>query len=213
MELNKYIEHTLLKPDTTNADVKQLCQEALECNFSAVCIPPFYVKTAASILEEHPIRVITTVGYPMGYHAIPVKVEEAKRAIDEGADEIEMMVNVAAIKDNSWAHVRNDVSSVTTAAHLKGKKIKVIVETGLLNHEEITKLCELCCKIEVDGFKNATGMNAGGASIEIIKLLKKYTNEIQIVAAGGIHSKELALDLIEAGASKLGTSSGLKLIK
>lgn len=213
MKLNNYIEHTLLKPDTTTIDVKELCQEALEYEFSAVCIPPFYVKIAATILEEAPIRIVTTVGYPMGYHAIPVKVEEAKRAIDEGVDEIEMVVNIAAIKDGNWAHVRNDINSVTTAAHLKGKKIKVILETGLLETDELKRLCEICCEIEVDYIKNATGINSGGASLEIIALLKEHAKGIKIVAAGGIHSKDFAMQLIEAGVSNIGTSSGIQLVK
>lgn len=213
MKLNNYIEHTLLKPDTTIIDIKELCQEALTYEFSGVCIPPFHVKTAAAILEDTPVRIITTVGYPMGYHAIPVKVEEAKRAIDEGVDEIEMVVNIAAIKDANWAHVRNDINSVTTAAHLKGKKIKVILETGLLTTSELKQLCEICCEIEVDYIKNATGINSSGVSLDIIAFLKKHAGDIKLIAAGGIHSKDFAIELIEAGVSNIGTASGVKLVK
>jgi deoxyribose-phosphate aldolase len=213
MELNNYIEYTLLKPDTTKLDIKELCREAMEHNFSGVCVPPFYVHTAAKLLEETNIKVITTIGYPMGYHAIPVKVEEAKRAIDEGVDEIEMMVNIAAVKDSNWSHVKNDIASVTTAAHLKGKKIKVILETSLLTVEEIKRLCAICCEVEVDCIKNATGVNGGRATIEMITLLKEESKGIKIVAAGGVHTKAFALELIEAGVDKLGTSEGVLLLQ
>ncbi|CAA6830349.1 MAG: Deoxyribose-phosphate aldolase (EC [uncultured Aureispira sp.] len=213
MELNNYIEYTLLKPNTTKLDIKELCREAMEHNFSGVCVPPFYVHTAAKLLEETNIKVITTIGYPMGYHAIPVKVEEAKRAIDEGVDEIEMMVNIAAVKDSNWSHVKNDIASVTTAAHLKGKKIKVILETSLLTVEEIKQLCAICCDIEVDCIKNATGVNGGRATIEMILLLKEEAKGIKIVAAGGVHTRAFALELIEAGVDKLGTSEGVQLLQ
>ncbi|WMX14784.1 MULTISPECIES: deoxyribose-phosphate aldolase [unclassified Aureispira] len=212
MELNNYIEYTLLKPDTTKLDIKELCREALEHNFSAVCIPPFYVPIAAKLLEDSNTKVITTIGYPMGYHAIPVKVEEAKRAIDEGVDEIEMMVNIAAVKDGNWSHVKNDISSVTTAAHLKGKKIKVILETSLLTIEEIKQLCAICCDVEVDCIKNATGVNGGHSTIEMINLLKTESKGIKIVVAGGVHTKAFALELIEAGVDKLGTPEGVQLL-
>lgn len=213
MKLNSYIEHTLLKPDATTAEIKELCQEALDNNFAAVCVPPFFVKTAASFLENHPIKVITVVGYPMGYHAIPVKVEETKRAIDDGAHEIDIVVNISAIKDGSWAHVKNDIDSVTTAARLKSKKVRVILETGLLTGAEITKLCNVCKETQVDYIKNATGVNAGGASIEMIAFLKENSNGIKIIAVGGIHAKSFAEELLEAGASLLGTSSSIQLVR
>lgn len=212
MELNEYIEHTLLKPNTTTADIKQLCQEALDHNFSAVCVPPFFVKLAANLLDDTPIRVATVVGYPMGYHAIPVKVEEAKRAIDEGADEIEIMINVAAIKDGSWAHVKNDIDSVTTAARLRGKRSKVILEMSLLSKDELKQLCDICTELQVEYVKNATGMNGGGVTMEKVALLKSYSEQFKIIAVGGIHDKEFALQLVERGVFRLGTSSGIELV-
>ncbi|BDS14170.1 deoxyribose-phosphate aldolase [Aureispira anguillae] len=213
MELNNYIENTLLKSDTTTIDIKKLCQEALEYKFSAVCVPPFYVRTAVSLLEKEAVRVITAIGFPMGYHAIPVKVEEAKRAIDEGVDEIEMVVNIAAVKDGNWSHVRNDIDSVTTAAHLKGKKIKVILETRFLTGEEIKKLCEICCDIQVDGIKNTMELEREDNTLEMVTLLKEHTKGIDLIAVGGVRSKTFAVKLIEAGVSKLGTSLGPQLIK
>jgi deoxyribose-phosphate aldolase len=181
MNLNTAIEHTLLKPDTTTQQVKEICQEAIQYGFGAVCIPPFFVKTATQQLEDTSIKVVTVVGFPMGYSAIPTKVEATKRAVDEGADEVDMVVNIAAIKDGNWSHVRNDIDSVTTAVHLKGKAIKVILETGLLSVAEIKQLCDICQAIGVNYIKTSTGINAGGATIEMVKLLKENVTGIKIL--------------------------------
>lgn len=209
MNLNNYIEYTLLKPDVTTEDINELCNEALEHNLSAVCIPPFFVRAAVKVLEKTSTKVITVIGYPMGYNAIAAKVEETKRAIDEGADELEMVINIAATKDKAWAHVRNDIDSVTTAAHLRNKKVKVIFETGLLSIAEIQKLCEICVDVQVDYIKNSTGFSVGGATLEMIEFLNQHSQGIKVIASGGIHSKEFAEELINAGAFRLGTSSNL----
>ena len=214
MNLNNYIEHTILKPDTTTEQVKELCQEAIDYNFVGVCVPPFFVKTAANYLQDHTTKVVTVVGFPMGYDSIPSKVEAAKRAIDDGADEIDMVINIAAVKDANWSHVSNDIDSIATSVHLKGKVIKVILETGLLSIAEIKKLCEICNKIGVNYVKTSTGVNAGGATIEMVQYLKENVKDsIKIKASGGIRTEEFANQLIEAGASRLGTSSGIKIVK
>lgn len=212
MKLNNYIEQAILSPDTNANTIKELSQHALEHELVGICIPPFYVRTAATILDETPTKVITTVGYPMGYHAIPVKVEEAKRAIDEGIDELEMMINIAAVKDGNWSHVRNDISSVTTAAHLKSKKIKVVLETSLLTTDEIKQLCEICSAVEVDFVKNAIDYKGGIPSVEMITLLKNNT-DVAITAGGYISELSLAQALIDAGASRIGTTAALELFK
>jgi deoxyribose-phosphate aldolase len=151
----------------------------------------------------------------MGYTAISSKVEEVKRAIDEGADEIDMVANLCAVKDGKWAHVRNDIDSVTRATHLKGKIMKLILETALLSEEEIKKLCEICIDLGVNYVKTSTGINAAGANVESVKLLKQITagSNISIKASGGIKTKEFAEQLVLAGASRLGTSSSLEIIK
>jgi deoxyribose-phosphate aldolase len=213
MEINKYIEHTLLKPDTNKTAIEQLCQEAIEFGFAAVCVPPFYVKAASTALKEHPIKTVTVVGYPMGYHAIPVKVEEIKRAIDEGVDEIDVVVNVAAIKDGNWSHVRNDIDSVTTAAHLKSKKARIIVEAALLNKQELSKLCEICKDVQVDGIKNTTDQATTTITLEMLKLLQESSNKTPIIAAGALHNREFAGELLEAGAQRISTTNALQLIK
>lgn len=212
MELNNYIEHTLLNSNATMTDIKRLCAEAVDNGFNAVCIPPFFVKAASQYLKDTSIKLTTVVGYPMGYHAVPVKVEEAKRAIDEGADEIEVVINTAAVKDSNWSHVRNDIDSVTTTARLKGKKIKIILEVSLLERAEIEQICTICSEFQVDAIKTSTGMQGKGTTLDDIAFLKQVVQSMDIVAAGGIHSNEFAMDLINAGAHRLGTSSGLKLV-
>ncbi len=213
MDINKHIEHTLLKPDTNKTDVERLCQEAIEFGFGAVCVPPFYVRTASTALKEHPIKTVTVVGYPMGYHAIPVKVEEIKRAIDEGVDEVDVVVNVAAIKDNNWSHVKNDINSVTTAAHLKSKKVRVIVETELLSKQELSKLCEICKEVQVDGIKNTTDQVGTTITLETLKMLQDSSDGTPIVAAGALHNRSFAIELLEAGAQRISTTNALQLIK
>ena len=215
MQLSNLIEHTLLKSDSNIDQIKKLCQEAIENNFVGVCIPPFYVPDAKLFLTESPVSIVTVVGFPMGYTAISSKVEEVKRAIDEGADEIDMVANICAIKDAKWAHVRNDIDSVTRATHLKGKVMKVIFETGLLTIDEIKKLTEICAELDVNYIKTSTGIISGGATIESVKLMKMYSEgtNLKIKASGGIRTREFAEELVRAGASRLGTSASLEIIK
>ena len=214
MKLSNLIEHTLLKPDANLIQIKKLCDEAIENNFVGVCLPPFYVPDAKIFLAESTVSLVTVVGFPMGYTAISSKVEEVKRAIDEGADEIDMVTNICALKDGKWAHVRNDIDSVTRATHLKGKIMKVILETALLSDDEIKKLCDLCIELGVNYVKTSTGINAG-ATIESVKLLKQITDgtNVKIKASGGIKKKEFAEQLIMAGANRIGTSASLDIIK
>ena len=214
MELASYIEHTQLKPDTTLTQVKKLCQEAIDNNFAGVCIPPFYVADAAKYLENSDVKTITVVGFPMGYSAISAKVEEAKRSVDDGADEVDMVVNICAVKEGKWAHVKNDIDSVTRATHLKGKIMKVILETGLISQDDIRRLCEICIEVGVDYIKTSTGINAEGATVEIVSFIKKCIagSTLKIKASGGIKTEAFARQLIAAGASRLGTSSSLSII-
>lgn len=213
MKLSNFIELTLLRPDTTSEQVKQLCQIAVDNQFKAVCIPPFFVPTANKFLDESPIRIATTVGFPMGYSTIPAKVEETKRAIDDGVHELDMVANICAIKDGAWSHVHNDIDSVVRAAHLRGKTFKVILETGLLTTDEIKKMCELCTNLGVDIVQTSTGFNAPGASIEMVEFLKQNIgSNVKIKASGGIQTSKFAEQLITAGASRIGTAVGLKII-
>ena len=211
--LSQYIEHTLLKPNATIQEVKDLCYEAMNNEFHGVCIPPYFVKYTAQVLSNSPVKVITVVGFPMGYSATPAKVEEVKKAIHEGADEVDVVVNICAVKDKKWGFVRNDIQSVTAAAHLRGREIKIILETALLNNDEIKQICDICNLNDVNFVKTATGYSQVNTSPEVIRLLKSFINyDMKIKASGGIRTEAEALALIEAGATRIGTSRGLQII-
>ena len=210
MNLASFIDFTLLKADCTPGDIRLLCERALQHQFASVCVPPFYVKQASELLADSTVKVSTVVGFPMGYSATPAKVEEIKKALDEGADEVDGVVNICAIKSGNWNYVRNDVDSMTTAVHLKGKTIKIIVETGLLTPAELEKLCALALEIKPDFVKTSTGYNGEGATVASVQHLRELLQgKIKIKASGGIRTAEEATRLIEAGASRIGSSSEL----
>lgn len=213
MELAKYIEHTLLKPACNSQVITQLCDEAKQYGFAGVCIPPFFVRHATSQLEGSGVRVATVIGFPMGYSTIPAKVEEVKRAVDEGVDELDMVANICAIKDNKWAYVQNDLDAVIRAAHLHGKTLKVIIEAGLLTNDEIKKICDVAMEVGADYIKTSTGFNTDPTTPDMIRRIKGYINPAtKIKASGGIRTREQAEQLIQAGAHRIGTSSSLQII-
>jgi len=214
MDIASKIDHTYLKPSTTKKEVIKLCEEAKEYGFAAVCIPPYFVSTAKYHLEDSDVKVATVVGFPMGYSAIPTKVAEINRALDEGVDELDIVVNVSAVKNGDWAHIKNEVSSVTRAAQLKGKIAKIILETGLLNKEEIKKLCKICSDSECDFVKTSTGFNTEGPDVRMIHYLRtNLADAVKIKASGGIRTKADAQKFIKAGADRIGTSSAVKIAK
>lgn len=214
MDLAHLIDHTILKPSCTWKDVEAVCQQAIEHGFAAVCIPPYYVKEASSFLEKESVKIATVIGFPMGYSAIAAKVEEIKRAIDEGADELDVVININAVKNANWNFVKNEIESLTTACHMKGKLIKLIIETGLLQKEELVKIADICKNADVDFVKTSTGYNAEGASVEVVTTLRELLpGHIKIKASGGIKDNASAKQLVEAGANRLGSSSGVQLVK
>ena len=214
MKMNQRIEHTILKPDTMESDIKKLCEEAIEHGFFGVCVPPYFVKYASIILKDSSVKIVTVTGFPLGYNTTPAKVEEARKAMDEGAHEIDMVMNIAALKNNDLNFVQNDIQSVATLVQLKGCKLKVIIETALLSNEEKVKACEICAKVGVDFVKTSTGFASSGAKLKDIELMRKnLPASIKIKASGGIKTKEQAKDLVKAGADRLGTSSGPDLIE
>jgi len=213
MQLYQLIDHTNLRPDSTSEDIKTLCQQAIEHQFKAVCVPPYYVRDAVRWTENAPILVSTVIGFPMGYSSTPAKVEEIKRAIDEGAQELDVVINLSALKSSQWNHVANDIDGVTRAVHLKGKAIKLILETGLLTEAELVKACQICQKSEVDFVKTSTGFHGRGADVETVKVLRSLLPpSIKIKASGGIRSYSDALELVQAGADRLGTSAGIRIL-
>jgi deoxyribose-phosphate aldolase len=214
MKLAPFIDHTILKPDCVASDIRSLCSEAIEYQFAAVCIPPYYVQDAYQLLKDHPVKVATVAGFPLGYSTTFAKVEEIKRAIDDGADEVDVVINIAAVKNGNWNYVENDIASMTTAAHIKGKQIKIILETGMLTEEEIVRLCGICAGIGPEFVKTSTGFNGPGASLAAVRLMRDHLTgtPIRIKASGGIRSAEEAKAMIEAGAQRIGTSSGIRIV-
>ena len=166
MNIASYIDHTILRPDCTIRDIEQICGEASTHSFKAVCVPPYFVPSASQLLKDVEVKIATVIGFPMGYGTVSSKVEEIKRALNDGADEVDVVINIAATKNGDWTYVRNDIDSVTRAVHLKGKAIKLILETGLLDREEIIKLCELATvqpaeENQNQGIRRDTGLSDG----------------------------------------------------
>lgn len=213
MSFAKIIEHTILKPDCSKEDVERICEEALSHQFSTVCIPPYYVKDAATLLEDSLIRVATVIGFPMGYSSVASKVEEIKRAIDDGVDEVEVVINHCAVKSGNWNYVKNDIDSVTRAVHLKGKVIKIILETDILTATELKKLCDFCTKSEVNYVKISTGSFGDKIKPETVAYLKSILPKtIKVKAFGAIQTPDHAQQLIEAGADRIGSADSTALL-
>lgn len=210
----QYIDQTILKQTTTLDDVEYLCRKSIEFGFAGVCIPPYYTAAAHKILAESNTKLVTVVGYPMGYSDINAKAYETKRALSEGADEIDMVMNIAALKTGMLNHVADGIESIKTLCGMSDKLIKVIIETAVLNKEEIEVACGICADKQVDFVKTSTGIVAGGATIEAVTLLRKLLPDtIKIKASGGIKTYDQAMVFINAGADRIGTSSGFTIIE
>lgn len=209
--LAQKIDHTLLKPEASIEQIKKLCAEAKQMNFWSVCINPTYVSLAKDLLQDSDVKVCTVVGFPLGSHQIPIKVAETKLAVSEGADEIDMVINIGALKNKNFEHVANDISSVVSAA---GKSVvKVILETCLLNNDEKVKACELAKGAGAHFVKTSTGFSTGGATIEDVRLMRKTVGpNMGVKASGGIKDYETLVKMVEAGANRIGTSSGVLLL-
>ncbi len=215
MELNQYIEHTLLKQDAKKEDLEKLFEEAKEYNFKGVCVNGCNVKMAKDALKGTNVKVVTVVGFPLGSCISEVKAFEAQKSISDGADEIDMVINVQSIKDKNYDYTQKDIETVKKACG--NIPLKVIIETDLLTPEEIKTACEIIVRAKADFAKTSTGFvkNGVGAKVEDVALMHsvlKDTN-VKIKASGGIKDYDKAVALINAGASRLGTSSGVQIIK
>ena len=212
--LNKHIEHTLLKQDAKLEDFIKLFNEAKAHKFLGVCINPAYVKLAKENLKDNDVKVVTVIGFPLGANRSDVKAFEASKAVEDGADEIDMVINVTAIKNKDYDFVVNDIKAVKAAC--KDKPLKVILETDLLEKDEIKKACELCVEAKADLVKTSTGFVKGGvgAKAEDVKLMYETVSPygLKVKASGGIRDKETAVKMIEAGAERIGTGSGVKIV-
>ena len=210
--LNKYIDHTVLKPEASVADIKKLCAEARKYNFATVFVNPSYIKLAAKLLKGSGVKVGCAVGFPLGATTTEVKVMEAMQAIKNGAQEIDMVINVGAVKSKNYKLVEADIKSVVKAVKPIG--VKTILETCLLTNEEKVKVAKIAKKVGAWFVKTSTGFSTGGATVDDIKLLRKTVGlKMGVKASGGIRDYKTAIALIEAGANRIGTSSGVKIIK
>jgi deoxyribose-phosphate aldolase len=212
--VTKMIDHTLLKADATKEAIVKLVEEAKEYSFASVCVNPTWVKIAAEMLKDTPeVKVCTVIGFPLGASTPETKAFETKNAIENGANEIDMVINISALKDKQDDLVKKDITAVVEAA--KGKALtKVIIETCLLTNEEKVRACELAVKAGADFVKTSTGFSTGGATVEDIRLMRETVGpDIGVKASGGVRSLEDALAMVEAGATRIGASSGVSISK
>ena len=212
MKLNEYIDHTNLKNTSVSDDIKKLCQEATKYNFASVCVHPYYVKLAKELLSESNVKVCTVIGFPQGMNTVDTKVYETLDAIKNGADEIDMVINIAALKNKDYDYVKNELIAMRNAT--VDKVLKVIVETCLLTPAEIKLMTSLCNETGVDYIKTSTGFSDYGARIEDVKIMAENRNDkLQIKASGGIRDLETMKKMIASGATRIGTSSGVKIME
>lgn len=210
-EILKYVDHTLLKQVSTWDDIKIICDDGIKYNTASICIPPSFVKQAKEYVENK-IKICTVIGFPNGYNTTEVKIFETEDAIKNGADEIDMVINLGDLKDKKYDKISSEINEIKKAC--SGKLLKVIIETCFLSKEEKIKMCEIVSNSDADYIKTSTGFGGEGATIEDIKLFKKYMKEGKgIKAAGGISSFEDAEEFIKNGATRLGTSRLVKLMK
>lgn len=215
MEYNKYIDHTLLAPTATEAQIRKLCAEALQNDFASVCVNGDYVPLAASLLhkEGSTVKVCTVIGFPLGAMSVNAKVGEAREAIFDGADEVDMVINISWLKDHKYDAALDEVRRVRNACPSR-IILKVIIECCLLTDDEKVEACKICKQAGADFVKTSTGFSTGGATVHDVELMKKTVGSFpHIKAAGGIRDRKMMLDLIKAGADRIGTSHGIELMK
>ena len=209
--LNKFVDHTNLKPDSKKEKIVQLCADAREWNFASVCVSPCNISLAKELLAGTDVMVCTVIGFPLGQNTTAIKVEETEDAYALGCDEFDMVINVGRLKDGCYDYVRNEIAAVVAAA--KGKTVKVIIETGLLTDEEKAIATRLSCEAGAHFVKTCSGVSAGVATVADIKLMKEnISGNVLLKASSGIRTYEDAIALIEAGAERLGTSAGITIL-
>jgi deoxyribose-phosphate aldolase len=228
INIASYIDHTILKPVTTYIEIKKICEEAREYGFAAVCVPPPLVRLAVESLgtastqgkpvletEEHPsVKVATVIGFPFGYSVAPAKLAEVEQALTDGADELDVVINLVALKNGDWEYLTREMTAVTELVHGRKKIIKVIIESGILQDQEIIRCCEIYSKVGVDFLKTSTGYAEKGATISAVRLMREHLPAgIRIKASGGIRDYAFARQLIEAGADRLGCSASVAIVK
>ncbi len=213
MEIARFIDHTLLKPEATPEEIDKLCAEAKEYRFAAVCVNPPYVKQCADLLRDAGIAVCTVVGFPLGAHTTEVKVFETQQAIADGAREVDMVLNLGALRAKQYDRVRDDIRAVCAVAHARGALVKVILEAALLTDDEKVRACELAREAGADFVKTSTGFGPGGATRHDVELMRRTVGDAMgVKAAGGIRTLEQAQAMLAAGATRIGASAGVKIV-
>jgi len=213
VQINQYIHHTLIKPTALIADIKRICNEAIQYKFAAVCVPPPMIRTAKQELKNSGIKTATVIGFPFGYSAVEAKIAETVLSIVDGADELDMVINLIALKNNDWEYLANEINHVMPVVKQKNKVIKIIIESGVLTKEEIVRCCDIYGAAGVDFVKTSTGYAEKGATADAVKLMRAHLPEVvQIKASGGIKTYAFAKELIEAGATRLGCSSSVQIV-
>lgn len=212
INLARYIDHTLLKPEATGADIGKLCAEARRYNFAAVCVNPVYVKAACEHLRGSDVRISAVVGFPLGAATVAVKAYETREAVAGGASEIDMVIHIGALKAGQTEYLQKEIAAVVRAA--SGRKVKVILETGLLTDDEKITGCRAAKRAGAHFVKTSTGFGPGGATAADVRLMKEAAGPgMGIKASGGVRTRETALEMIAAGATRIGTSSGTAIIQ
>ncbi len=214
MNIASLLDHSFLKPTTTIADIENICSEAKEYGFRSVCIPPLFVKKARELLNGSTIKIATVTGFPFGYSAIEAKLAETVLAIVDGADEIDMVINIAALKNADWQYLAKEVNTIMPVVKSKGRIMKLILETGLLNDKEIITCCDIYGAAGADFIKTSTGFVETGATVESVKLLRKHlADAVKINASGSIHTYNAAKQLLDAGADCISPDNGIQIVK
>lgn len=212
--INEYIEHTNLSPTITSADVEKIVLEAIDNQFVGVCVPPYWTKKARRDLGDSEVKLVTVIGFPLGYNRSEVKLQEIKSAIREKVDELDVVINISALKSEAYEWIKPEIAQFAQLIHEHEKIIKVIIETAYLTDNEIKKACKICVDAGVDFIKTSTGYAPSGAKVEQVKLIKEIIpTYIGLKASGGIKNLAQAQAMIEAGADRIGTSSGVKIME
>jgi deoxyribose-phosphate aldolase len=210
--MNEYMDSTLLRSSATQAEIEKLCSDAKEYSFATVCVNPCYVSLANELLKDSDVKVCTVIGFPLGSNTTKIKVEEAKDAIKNGADELDMVINVGVLKDKNYDYIKNEIIELRKAT--ENKVLKVIIETCYLDEDEIAVMTKICNETDVDFIKTSTGFGTRGASLEDIEIINKYKDDkLKVKASGGIRTKEDALKYINLGVSRIGTSNAKKMVE
>ncbi len=216
MSLNiaSYIDHTILKQTTTLSEIDRLCVEASLENFVAVCVPPKYVPDVKKMLDGSKVKIATVIGFPMGYNTIDIKVKEIENALDMGADEVDMVINLCSLKSGDWKYLENEIAACLAPVYARGKVLKVIVESGMLTDSELVSACDLYSNYKIDYLKTSTGFADKGATVHAVELMRAHLPaKTGIKASGGIRDLAFATDLINAGANRIGSSASMHIMK